>query len=220
MYLGACLQSTDFAIIISISNTRGFRAFLTKYTYNNVFTYITYYTYIIYSIYMHICWKCTQFLKINASNSILSAYLLLLIVLICSMGYGNNQVVEFPQITPLYRQLFRWLRLFHTSVLVGKFFLNIRSIGILFVVQYRICPVKHLVGDNTVEVLIEHLLQRVGRFVPNKIIRVRNMDKPWFHDHCRHAFNLKQEANLRWARDRSRVNWEEFIRCQVRASET
>ena len=47
----------------------------------------------------------------------------------------------------------------------------------------------------------------VGRFTPTKIIRVRNMDKPWFDDQCRHAFGIKQEAHLRWIRDRSRVNW-------------
>ena len=29
-----------------------------------------------------------------------------------------------------------------------------------------------------------------------------------------------QEAYIRWTRDRSRVNWEEFVRCQVRANET
>ena len=36
----------------------------------------------------------------------------------------------------------------------------------------------------------------------------------------RHAFGLKQEALLRWTRDYNRVNWEEFVRCQVRANET
>ena len=39
-------------------------------------------------------------------------------------------------------------------------------------------------------------------------------------EQCRHAFGLNQEAHLRWTRDRSRVNWEEFIRCQVRSNET
>ena len=34
------------------------------------------------------------------------------------------------------------------------------------------------------------------------------------------CFDLKQKAHLRWTRDRSRVNWEEFVRCQVRANET
>ena len=48
---------------------------------------------------------------------------------------------------------------------------------------------------------------------------MRNKDKPWFDNQCRHAFGLKQEAHLRWTRDRSRVNWEEFVRCQVRANE-
>ena len=60
----------------------------------------------------------------------------------------------------------------------------------------------------------------VGRNVPTKVIRVRNKVKPWFDDQCRHAFGVKQEAHLRWTRDRSRVNWEEFVHCQVRANET
>ena len=59
-----------------------------------------------------------------------------------------------------------------------------------------------------------------GRFVPTTIIRVGNKDKPWFDDQYRHAFGLKHEAHLRWTRDRSRVNWEEFVHCQVRANET
>ena len=74
--------------------------------------------------------------------------------------------------------------------------------------------------DNPVEVLNEHLLLLVGCFVPTKIIRVRNKDKHWFDDQCRHAFGHKQEAKLRWTLDRSRVNWEEFVHCQVRANET
>ena len=49
---------------------------------------------------------------------------------------------------------------------------------------------------------------------------MRNKDEPWFDDQCSHAFGVKQEAHIRWTRDRSRVNWEEFARCQVRASET
>ena len=75
-------------------------------------------------------------------------------------------------------------------------------------------------ADNPVEVLNEHLLLLVGRFVPAKIIRVHNKDKPWFDDQCRHAFDLQQEAYLRWTRDSSRVNWEELVHCQVRANET
>ena len=75
-------------------------------------------------------------------------------------------------------------------------------------------------SDNPVEVLNEHLSILVGRYVPTKIIRVRNKDKPWFNDLCRRAFDLEQEAHLRWTRDRSRVNWEEFVRCHVRANET
>ena len=75
-------------------------------------------------------------------------------------------------------------------------------------------------SDTPLQVLNEQLSLLVGRYVPIKIIRVRNKDKPWFDDLCRGAFDLKQEAHLRWTRDRSRVNWEEFVRCQVRANET
>ena len=46
--------------------------------------------------------------------------------------------------------------------------------------------------DNIVEVLNEHLLLLVGRFVLTKVIHVRNKEKPWFDDQCRHAFVLKQ----------------------------
>ena len=52
MYLGAYLQSTDFFIIIVISNTRGFGVFLTKYTYNN-YIYI-YYIYYIQHLYIYL----------------------------------------------------------------------------------------------------------------------------------------------------------------------
>ena len=49
---------------------------------------------------------------------------------------------------------------------------------------------------------------------------MRNKDKPWFDDQCMHAFGLKQDANIWWTRDRSRVNWDEFVCYQVRANET
>ena len=71
-------------------------------------------------------------------------------------------------------------------------------------------------SDNPVEVLNKHLSLLVGRYVPTKVIRVRNKDKPRFDDQCRYAFGLKQEAHLRWTCDRSRVNWEEFVRCRER----
>ena len=36
----------------------------------------------------------------------------------------------------------------------------------------------------------------------------------------RESITETKEAHIRWTRDRSRVNWEEFVRCQVRADET
>ena len=37
-------------------------------------------------------------------------------------------------------------------------------------------------ADNPVEVLNEHLSLLVGRYVPTKVIRVHNRDKPWLDD--------------------------------------
>ena len=75
-------------------------------------------------------------------------------------------------------------------------------------------------ADNPVEVLNEHLYLLVGRYVPTKVIRMHNKDKPWFDRQYRHYFGLNDEARLRWTSDRSRFNWEEFVRCQLRANET
>ena len=86
--------------------------------------------------------------------------------------------------------------------------------------EIRELPWRNIwLSDNPVEVLNEHLSLLVGRFVPTKIIRVRDKDKPCFDDQCRHAFGLKQEAHLLWTHVRSRANRVEFVRCQVRANE-
>ena len=96
--------------------------------------------------------------------------------------------------------------------------MSIKSIGILSVVQYGNC-LGVTFGFLTILlrlVLSYHLSLLVGRYVPTKVIRVHNMDEPWFDDQCRHALGLKQEAHLWWTHDRSRVNWEELVRYQVR----
>ena len=49
---------------------------------------------------------------------------------------------------------------------------------------------------------------------------MRNKDKPWLDDQCRHAFGLKQKAHPWWTHDRSWVNCEEFVHYQVRANKT
>ena len=49
---------------------------------------------------------------------------------------------------------------------------------------------------------------------------MRNKDKPWFEDQCKHAFGLNHEDHLRWTLDRSRVNLQEFVIRQVRANKT
>ena len=63
-----------------------------------------------------------------------------------------------------------------------------------------------------------HLSLLVERFVLTKVICVRNKDFPWFNDDCRLAFDIKQGAHLWWTRDRSLVNWDEFVHYQRRAN--
>ena len=73
-------------------------------------------------------------------------------------------------------------------------------------------------ADNPIERLHVHLSLVVDRFVPTKVICVRNKDKPCFNDDCRFAFGIKQGVHLRWTRDRSRVNWGGFVHYQRRAN--
>ena len=47
-------------------------------------------------------------------------------------------------------------------------------------------------ADNPVKVLNKHLSMLVGRYVPTKVIRVCEKDKPWFDDQCRYGFGLKE----------------------------
>ena len=75
-------------------------------------------------------------------------------------------------------------------------------------------------ADYHIEVLNEYLSLLVGRYVPTKVIRVRNKDRLWFDVQRRHAFFLKVETHLWWTRDCTRINWEEFVLWQVRANKT
>ena len=63
-----------------------------------------------------------------------------------------------------------------------------------------------------------HLSLLVECFVPTTVIRVCNKDKPWFNDDWRLAFDIKQGAHLRCSHDHSRVNLDEFVHYQRRAS--
>ena len=51
-------------------------------------------------------------------------------------------------------------------------------------------------SENPVEVLNEHLSLLVGRYVQTKVIRVRNKEKPWFYDQCKHAFASSRRLNF------------------------
>ena len=63
-----------------------------------------------------------------------------------------------------------------------------------------------------------HLSLLVELFVPTKVIRVSNKDKPWFNDECRLAVGIKQGTHLRWTCDCSRVNWDELVHYHRRAN--
>ena len=63
-----------------------------------------------------------------------------------------------------------------------------------------------------------HLSLQVERFVPTKVICVRNKDKPRLNGDCKPALALKQDAHLQCTRDRSRVNWYKFVHHQRRAN--
>ena len=68
---------------------------------------------------------------------------------------------------------------------------------IIIIIIINNTPLRNIwQADNPAEVLNELLSLLVRCYVPTKVVRVRNKDKPWFGDQCRHAFGLKQEAHL------------------------
>ena len=86
----------------------------------------------------------------------------------------------------------RWLKRFQTCVLVGKFFLkhqvNWKTVcGAIQNLSWR----NVRIADNPVKVLNEHLSLLIVRYLPTKVICVRNKDKPWFDNQRRRAFGLK-----------------------------
>ena len=120
---------------------------------------------------------------------------------------------EFMLVTNVYYFLFNT---FFSQVSDKKTGRNARMVN-WSVVEYRICPGVTFGQLTLLLRLWTNIVLLVGRYVPTKVIRVRNKDKPWFDNQYRRAFGLKQKA-LRWARDRSQVHWEEFVSCQVRAN--
>ena len=63
------------------------------------------------------------------------------------------------------------------------------------------------------QLLIGHVIVALHVVVSD----VHHKDKPWINDDSRLAFDIKQEVHLRWTRDRSRDNWDEFVHYQRRA---
>ena len=75
-------------------------------------------------------------------------------------------------------------------------------------------------ADNPVEVLKERLLLLPLCDAQTKAIHVHNKHNLWLDDQCKCAFDLKQEVHIWLTGDYSLVNWEEFLGCQVSATET
>ena len=57
----------------------------------------------------------------------------------------------------------------------------------------------------------EHLSLLVGRYILTKVIVMNNKDKSCNDDQCASAFDLKQEAHIRWTVIILEHNWEEFF---------
>ena len=63
------------------------------------------------------------------------------------------------------------------------------SLSAVISIAQAVLPWRNIcLADNPVVVLNEHLSLLAGRYVPTKVIHVRNKDKPWFDDQCRHDF--------------------------------
>ena len=70
-------------------------------------------------------------------------------------------------------------------------------------------------SGNPGEILNVHLSLLVGCYVPTKVIRVRNEDKPWVDDQCMRAFGFKPEAHLSEHVIARGLTGKVFVRCPL-----
>ena len=72
-------------------------------------------------------------------------------------------------------------------------------------------------GPSPIESLNEALLEIVKRGVPVRVLRFRSMDKPWFTDDCRRAFDAKQTAYRSWEISRTVESWDNIRHLRAEA---
>ena len=66
-------------------------------------------------------------------------------------------------------------------------------------------------NEALVEELDRHLVGIVRARAPSKMIRLRSLDKPWFANDCRRAFDRKIASHRRWHLGRNVNNWSRFV---------
>ena len=74
-------------------------------------------------------------------------------------------------------------------------------------------------SDCPITALNTKLLDILKRRVPVKRLRIRSNDKPWFDAECRRAYDQKQTSYRIWSRDRSAVNWNNFVALRTLADQ-
>ena len=75
-----------------------------------------------------------------------------------------------------------------------------------------------LSDPNPMSKLNGMLISILGRHVPRKVIKIRTSDQPWFDESCRLAYHNKQTKFKIWRRNRSRVNFEDFVEARREAN--
>ena len=75
-----------------------------------------------------------------------------------------------------------------------------------------------LSDPNPMSKLNGMLISILGRHVPRKVIKIRTSDQPWFDESCRLAYHNKQTKFKIWRRNRSRVNFENFVEARREAN--
>ena len=113
----------------------------------------------------------------------------------------------------LCRRSFRWVRLFQTWVLVENFLATCSLSRICFGVTFGLLTILlsfwtsiylywlHVMDQTRLSACITRIC--LGLMINAGVI-----------------LRLRQEANFWWIRDRSRVNWKEFVRCHLGVNET
>ncbi|MEL7520149.1 MAG: reverse transcriptase family protein, partial [Cyanobacteria bacterium J06553_1] len=85
--------------------------------------------------------------------------------------------------------------------------------------DYAALNISDAIKDQSPVSKLNEMMRSISeRHIPQRVIKIRTSDKPWFDENCRRAHHNKQTKYNIWRRNRSRENWNNFTEARREAN--